>query len=593
MSAKGYWSGVQRRRVSRRQILGTAAVGGAGLALAACGKPSTTNTGAPTTGGKVGGQAGSVDKIAPGHYERSLPASKEELNAAQNAKRGGTAKILYLDPPHFDAALSYSCTLYATHELVYNKAIRAKLGPQSDPFKLEPDLAEKWEQTAPDATEFVFNFRKNVKWQNKAPLNGRPFTAEDAKLVFERYQAGGAQKDFFSSVDKWEMPDQYTLRVKLKEPFAEFPASLATYGYITPRELWSNSDKIKTEAIGTGPFIRESWTPKQGSTFVRNPDYWEMGADGKPLPYLDRLETTTIPGTEQQAIDAAFITRAVYHSPTVPDSKNGQSLLSSAPDTVWFDLPQSRGGNVNGLIFNLKNPKFQDKRVRNAISMGIDRIGLDRLLYDGLSQGFSATAIPWAFYLDQQPKLEEQGPTFQYNPDEARKLLKAAGADNLEFELVHYYLFRSAPIIQDMLRQIGVKVNVRAIDNPTSIQIHTARNYPDTTETIWGPPNYSIDGWLSPFYLTGGGLNYNFVSDPELDKMIKDQRRETDATKRKALLKQISQRLNDQNYEVWWPQAWYREAWAGFVKNFRPHGFAGTSQCYATGQFRSVWVDKA
>src|SRR5436305_2955087 len=98
MSTEEYWTSVRRRRVSRRQILGSAALGGAGLALVACGKPSGTNTGAPTTGGKAGGQAGSVDKIAAGHYEKSLPASKEELNPAQNAKRGGTAKILYLDP---------------------------------------------------------------------------------------------------------------------------------------------------------------------------------------------------------------------------------------------------------------------------------------------------------------------------------------------------------------------------------------------------------------------------------------------------------------------------------------------------------------
>jgi len=132
MPMKEYWSRARRRRLSRRQILGSAAAGGAGLALAACAQAPSKPAGSPTTGGKAAGQAGAADKIAAGHYEKVLAASKEELNAAQNAKRGGTLKVQYLDPPHFDIALSYSCTLYDTHELVYNKAIRAKLGPQAD-----------------------------------------------------------------------------------------------------------------------------------------------------------------------------------------------------------------------------------------------------------------------------------------------------------------------------------------------------------------------------------------------------------------------------------------------------------------------------
>ena len=250
---------------SRRRALKGALAAGTAAFIAACGggsknesggssgsSGSSGGSGTPTTGGKVVENV--VAKVTPGQYEKKIAASQEELDEAKTAKRGGTLKARYLEPPHFDAALNFSCTIYDTHELSYNKAIRAKLGPKADPFKLElePDLAEKWEQTAPDATEFVFSFRKNAKWHNREPLNGRPFTAEDAKLVFERYQSGGALKDFFSMVDKWEQPDQYTLRAKLKEPYVDFPASIATYAYITPKELWFNSDKIKTEVVGTG-----------------------------------------------------------------------------------------------------------------------------------------------------------------------------------------------------------------------------------------------------------------------------------------------------------------------------------------------------
>lgn len=591
-SESNYWHRLARRRLSRRQVLRAATLGGGLLAAAAFGCGGRDGSaGRGTTGGRTVAEAGSVEAIQPGHYERHLAASQEELNPAQYAKRGGTLRFQYLDPPHFDAALSYSCTLYDTHDLVCNKVLRARLGPQADPFKLElePDLAESWEVVAEDATEYVFSLRRNVRWQNVPPVNGREFTAEDIRAVWQRYAAGGVQKEVFSVVESMEATDRHTLRVRLKEPYVDFPQAVATYAYITPRELWENSDRIRTEIIGTGPFIRESWTPKEGAVFVRNPDYWELAPDGQPYPYLDRVEAVVVDDTA--ALRAGFRTRD-WHFWSPPNSAEGQDMLSTAPDTVWLDLPQSRGGNVNGFTFNLNNPVFKDKRVRNAISMGIDRVGLDQLLYDGLNGGYSATALPWPFVYDELPTLEDQGPTFQYNPEEAKKLLQAAGHPNLEFELVHWYLRTTAEPVQNMLSQIGVKVNIRQVDNPTHVQIMTQRSFNEAVGVIWGPPQYGADGWIYPYYITGGGLNYNGVADPDLDRMLRAQRAETDPDRRRQILRDIDRHLNDQNYEIWWPQSWYRHMWPAFVKNFRQHGFAGTSQCYSCGQFRQVWLDQ-
>jgi len=586
-----------RRGMPRRKLLKAGLPAGAAAFIIACGGDSEDGQSggdqpAGQTGGTVAAQTGAVQKIAPGHYTEALAASQEELEPAKFAKRGGTVRMLYLDPPHFDPSKGYSCTIYDTSSFVYNKAIKAKLGATADPFKLElePDLAEKWEQTKPDATEFVFTFRKGVKWQNKEPVNGRDFTAEDVKLVFERYGASGVQKDFFATVDKMEAPDASTLKVTLKEPYVDFPASVATYAYITPRELWMNSDKIMTEAVGTGPFIRDSWTPKQGSTFSRNPDFWEMAPDGKPYPYIDRIEATvdSNPATQKASYRAGKLD--VY---AVLENADGEDLLSSTPETVWLDLPVSRGGNVNGFMFNMNNEKFKDKRVRNAISMGINRDAYDQLLYDGLNKGYSNHSLPWTFIYDEFPKLSDQGPNYQYNPAEARKMLQAAGANNLEFELVEYYLAAGRDAFspaQDMLREIGVSVRNRHVDNPTAITILAGKSFNEAVNMVWGPPNHSIDGWIYPFYITGGGLNYNSVSNPELDNLLRAQRKEIDATKRKEVLRQIDQLLLGENYDIWWPQAWYRQAWVPALKNFRQHGFMGTSTCYSCEQMTRVWL---
>jgi peptide/nickel transport system substrate-binding protein len=580
-------------------LLRTSIPAGAAAFLIACGGDKSddqeaSEAAAGQTGGTVAAESGAVEKIAPGHYTEQLAASKEELNPAQFAKRGGTLLGRYLDPPHFDQSKGYSCTIYHTSGYVYNKAIRASLGASADPFKLqlEPDLAEKWEQTKPDATEFVFTFRKGVKWQNKAPVNGRAFSAEDAKLVFERYQASGVQKDFFATVDKMELSDANTLKVSLKEPYVDFPASVATYAYITPRELWMDSDKIMTEAVGTGPFIRDSWTPKQGSTFSRNPDYWEMAPDGKPYPYLDKIEVIVEanPATLKAAYRAGK--QDLY---AVVDTDDGENLLSTTPETVWLDLPVSRGGNVNGFMFNMNNEKFKDKRVRNAISMGINRDVYDQLLNNGLNKGYSNTSLPWTFIYDAFPKLSDQGATYQYNPAEAKKLLAAAGHPNLEFEVVEYYLTAGVDAFapaQDMLREIGVNMKNRHVDNPTAITILAGKSFQEAVNMVWGPPNHSIDGWIYPFYITGGGLNYNSVSNPELDNLLKQQRREADATKRKEILKKIDAIILSENHDIWWPQGWQREAWVPALKNYRPHGFMNGHICYCNQQLSRAWLDR-
>ena len=94
-----YWVKSQQRRLTRRRLLGVGAVASAGALLLACGGGSRREQGEDlTTGGTVAEQAGAVDRITGGHYEKALAPSKEELNPAQYAKRGGTIKFTYLDP---------------------------------------------------------------------------------------------------------------------------------------------------------------------------------------------------------------------------------------------------------------------------------------------------------------------------------------------------------------------------------------------------------------------------------------------------------------------------------------------------------------
>ena len=137
-----------------------------------------------------------------------------------------------------------------------------------------------------------------------------------------------------------------------------------------------------------------------------------------------------------------------------------------------------------------------------------------------------------------------------------------------------------------------MNIKNRRVDNPTAVTIMSERSFKEGANMIWGPPDHSIDGWIYPYYITGGGRNYNYVSNPQFDALLKAQRKEADPNQRKTILRQIDQIILRENYDIWWPQAWYRQSWNVSLKNFRQHGFMGTSTCYACEQMSRVWFDK-
>ncbi|TAJ16924.1 MAG: hypothetical protein EPO65_12285, partial [Dehalococcoidia bacterium] len=380
-----YWS----TRVSRRTALrgtGLGLAGIAGAALIGCGSKKT-DTGAAGGGDasriqdaqKAGSQKADTGgtpvpadqvRVKPGLYEGAVPPSAAERNPKVNAKRGGTLKMRYLDPPRMDLARTLSCTIYMTQALVSNKLTRAKLGPLADPFniEIEPDLAEKWESPDKGVT-WVFSLRKGVKTHNVAPLNGREFNSEDVAQTIKLYLAG-SQKDVFSSITKTETPDKYTVKVTLDGPKNDFPKEVGAWSYLYMKELVDDEKLRDSKAMGTGPFIQKEWTKKQRSVFTRNPDYFENG-----LPYVDQVEMYV--QDDANAIRAGFKTDN-YFDYSAPDKKTfSDTFAENSDDMVGQTAPVSRGANVNGWQYQMKNPLFKDERIRRALSLAFDRKDFD------------------------------------------------------------------------------------------------------------------------------------------------------------------------------------------------------------------------
>ena len=356
-----------------------------------------------------------------------------------------------------------------------------------------------------------------------------------------------------------------------------------------------DEELLAREAIGTGPFIQTEWSRGERAVFRRHPQYFERG-----LPYVDevivRVEEDRA-AAQSRFIDHEFFDLDIHLS----DEELPQLLEQTRGTALGFRFPRARGANVNGWHFQLDNPLFQDERVRRAISLAFDRGEYDRARNGGDNDGpegpFSNAPLPWPYLFDQYPTAAANGEWYRHDPEQASTLMQAAGytADSpLDFELVSYYFPESfsQQVVPGINRRLpAVNIRYRNVDQQTYTTALSGRAFESAIGIQWGPPGYSMDQWIYPWWHSRGGLNFNNVNDVELDSLLERQRAETNATARRELWRKIWDRVHDQVYDIWWPEPHTRGVQHNYLLNMRWHGLIGSYLCYGSDQARAVWLD--
>jgi peptide/nickel transport system substrate-binding protein len=514
---------------------------------------------------------------------------------AQTPKRGGVLSLRLWDPPHFDHILAHAYRTHVVISFTHSRLVRHKAGPSVAPgaFPIEGDLAESWQQV--NDTTYVFKLRKGVRFHAKAPVNGRELIADDVRYTFERTltEKGSAAVSMYRSIARVEATDRYTVKFTLKEPFAWFLDMMANpmTGAIIARECVEKFGDLKKPeaAVGTGPWMLDAYRPNQSLTLVRNPNYFMAG-----LPYIDRVDVVV--DEDNASRTAAFLAGKFDLGWENPGTINRSDWVQIA-DTVKTRRPGLKTAEftsnvVSDLFMRTDRPPFNDVRVRQAVSMAIDRKAFIDATLEGVgvvNGPLPAALADWALPVAE---LGEGAKAYRHDPAEARRLLAAAGHPKGFAASVCFATYGSTQLVDQMqlvlkyLKDVGIDAR---LDQKEYGAYQATCRLGKFESMGFGPltPFLEPDNFLFGQYYTGEPRNRSHVADPALDDLLVRQRRAADVKGRREIIHQIQRHLARQQYYVHVPSAIYIAVWDGALKDYAPNlGFD-----YG-GRLVAAWLDR-
>lgn len=405
--------------------------------------------------------------------------------------------------------------------------------------KIIGDLAESYRFVTPTLIEF--KLRRNVKWHD-----GKPFSAHDVLFTYNLIKSPTTITPYasdFRVIKSVNVVDPYTLRVTYEKPY--FKALEIWMMGIVPKHILSKEtdimgSKFNTSPIGTGPYILKKLEFSKQIVIEANPNYFEH------LPKIDKIVFHVIsdPMTRFLMLKSGQIDVDGLE----PMQYERQLDKAFHKQFASLELPSH---SYTYLGFNLRLKKFQDPRVREALSLAIDREALIDVLFLKHGKVCTGPFLPGSKGFNDKLKAPKR------DLERAKALLKASGYDRahpLEFEIatsnsnaIRPY---AAEILQRQLLDIGVKVNLRVMEWQAFLNTVV---FPRKFETVllgWSlsltPDPYSL--WHSESDVPGG---FNLVGyhSKTADKMIEAMESSTEPEKIAELQKKIfAQIVGDNPY---------------------------------------------
>lgn len=566
-------------------LLGLVAAACAGAEPTSTPRPSPTAAPAPTVA-VIQPTATPLPTSAPPTPVGAIPTT-----IAKEGRRGGIIEMRALSNiASWDTYDTRNATDWRFLAPMYNNLI------QPDPYNetvIVGDLARSWSVSG-DGTAYVFNLTPGVTWHD-----GKPVTSADIVYTLQRGRALNpnpatavvAKRDL-ASVANVEAVDQLTVKVTLQQPSASFLGRLGQQRmamYPAHLPFPDVYDAYAANPIGSGPFKFKEYKRDQFLSLTRNDNYFKKG-----LPYLDGIFWHILLSDANQTAIAAYRTGR-FHA-IVGDG----GLLPPILDGIIRQgfIPQKATAGRSDLLLNNK-PPFNDKRVRQAISIGLNRKLVLDFWLRGAGDTLAAPAIPpqlggkWGLPAEEMAKRPGFPTARPEDIARAQQLFKEAGVNpaQLTIEYLGVLFFKDfgePEAVATALQELGFKVNIvlpAGVEATSRLQ----RGDFDIVHQIRSPLfDDPLDSGGMVSVLTGFPTNYGKWSDPEFDRLAEEQERSLDEAKRKALVYEMQRRFLDNAFAI---PVLYRDYIGGafsFVKNYPPFAFSFSP----FHRWEQVWLDR-
>jgi peptide/nickel transport system substrate-binding protein len=319
-------------------------------------------------------------------------------------------------------------------------------------YKLTPQLAEKWEQTAKE--EWTFTLRTGVTFSD-----GSAFDASTAVWNFERILPEDAEFSKGSTyrpiIDSVEAKDEATLIIRTKGEIRDLPDRLVNFLFASPD--FTDGHNLTQEALGTGPYVLDSFDPNNGATLTRNEKYWG------DTPHWDTVEYRVLASESSrvQAAQAGEIDVALQYEPSDLEQFESKEYTTGSQWSTW----------LNSIRFNENVAPLDDVRVRQALNHGIDKQAIiDAIFPDAGIEPAKGQLLSPRF--EHNENLED----YAFDTDKASSLLKDAGyGEGLTLTLgvtsgTYVGQDNIVQIIANQLKDVGVTLEIESEAFPTWVE---------------------------------------------------------------------------------------------------------------------------
>lgn len=469
-------------------------------------------------------------------------------STAAEIKQGGTLTVPIINTGFVD-----NFNPYTTKDLLHGVMFEPLLVFNNMTGKTDFRLA-KSVSYSDDLKTLTLKLRDGLKWSD-----GTPLTAEDVVYSFMLTKDAPAfdQKGIWSAKNLQTITakDATTVVFALNEADSTFAWNLERY-HIVPKHIWSKVADLTTftnpNPVGSGPMTVVKYVKPQQMELCRNPNYYLEGR-----PYLDCVNFRSYNDNSQ--IQPALIKGEIdWGSNFIADVESTFVAQDKANNHFWYPA-----NDAIHLYVNTKKAPFDDLRVRQALSMALDRQEIvDIAAYGYPTPNYNVGGIGELYKTHIDPKIgQKYGYLTQYNPEKAKQLLEEAGIvdrngdglrDNKDGSTVEFDIevvngwtdwIQVVQMVTEYFDEIGIKANVKTVDwavydaNLKESKYTMSINWSMVaTNPILAYQEYFSTSRIGKTWHAGHG-----VHSPEIDKLIESFGKIGDAKEQEAILSQLQE----------------------------------------------------